>query len=454
LSKTIIRSASAAGKSTLNARFLSTYPVYVAATPSTEVTKIDNGVRVASETSTGDIATLGIYMDTGSRFETDGTSGVNHLLQTVNKKAVEGELGQLGAKLSVDAEREKTYYSTQVFKEDVPKAMEILGKMAGKTNFDSASVDAVKTELANAPPDLGKAVFEELHKTAFLDTPLGRPCGPCENQANLAAGDVSAYAKSLTADKFVVVGAGAVDHKSLVDLTSKHFGGLEGAAGKDALSSALEPCRFTGSDIRFRYDSMQNAHLTLAYKGVPSTSENVFPLMLMEAMIGTWRERGLTSLNGSGRMTIANSEHSFAHSYTPFNLTYKDTGLFGVYLVSPDNKCNDAMWYTTNCLVHMCHDITDEDIEVPKTKLINSILSNLSEKSNVASTIGNHMLMYGRRISPAEVVARIDALTKEDINATANLIVNDEDHAMAAIGAIYELPDYNWIRRRSFFQRY
>ena len=112
------------------------------------------------------------------------------------------------------------------------------------------------------------------------------------------------------------------------------------------------------------------------------------------------------------------------------------------------------MWYTTNCLVHMCHDITDEDIEVPKTKLINSILSNLSEKSNVASTIGNHMLMYGRRISPAEVVARIDALTKEDIKATANLIVNDEDHAMAAIGAIYELPDYNWIKRRSFYQRY
>jgi hypothetical protein len=29
-----------------------------------------------------------------------------------------------------------------------------------------------------------------------------------------------------------------------------------------------------------------------------------------------------------------------------------------------------------------------------------------------------------------------------------------QDHALAAVGPIYELPDYNWIRRRSYWLRY
>jgi processing peptidase subunit beta len=59
------------------------------------------------------------------------------------------------------------------------------------------------------------------------------------------------------------------------------------------------------------------------------------------------------------------------------------------------------------------------------------------------------MLTYNRRMSAAEVFARIDALTTDDIRKTANKFFNDEDHAMAAIGPIDSLPDYDTIRRQS-----
>lgn len=57
-------------------------------------------------------------------------------------------------------------------------------------------------------------------------------------------------------------------------------------------------------------------------------------------------------------------------------------------------------------------------------------------------------------MSIAEVFARIDAVTPEDVKATAKKVINDNDHALAAVGPIYELPDYNWIRRRSHWLRY
>lgn len=154
------------------------------------------------------------------------------------------------------------------------------------------------------------------------------------------------------------------------------------------------------------------------------------------------------------RMAGEIAEFDLAHSYTTFNTCYKDTGLFGIYLVCPDNKLEDAMWYTTNNLVRLCHNVTDEEVERAKTQLKASMLMQLDSFSNIAEDIGRQMLTYGRRMSSAETFARIDAITTADIKKTANKVVNDEDHALAAIGPIFELPDYNWIRRRSYWHRY
>jgi processing peptidase subunit beta len=112
------------------------------------------------------------------------------------------------------------------------------------------------------------------------------------------------------------------------------------------------------------------------------------------------------------------------------------------------------MWYTLDNMVRFCHSVKEEEVARAKTQLKANMLVQLDSFSHIAEDIGRQMLTYGRRMSAAEIFARIDAITTSDIKATANKFINDEDHALAAIGPIYELPDYNFIRRRSYWHRY
>ena len=52
-----------------------------------------------------------------------------------------------------------------------------------------------------------------------------------------------------------------------------------------------------------------------------------------------------------------------------------------------------------------------------------------------------------------EMLDRIDAVETADVQEAAYTFIHDNDHALAAVGPIHELPDYNWVRRRSQWLR-
>jgi len=440
------------------------YPAYISNAPVTEVSQTTNGIRVASEASYGETAAVGVWIDAGSRYETPKNNGAAHFLEhmafkgtkTRTQKQLEIEIENMGAHLNAYTSREQTVYYARVFKNDVPKAVEILSDILQNSLLDEGAITRERDVILREGVEVGKqyeeVILDELHSTAFMDTGLGRTIlGPDENVRNLTRDDLLSYINThYTANRFVIAAAGAVDHKQLVDLTEKHFGGLK----KGSADFKPEPALFTGSDKRIRYDSMSEAHIALSFEGASWTSEYSLPLMVMQTMLGSWNRASAAGRNVGSKLASDIADGDLAHSYMTFNTCYKDTGLFGVYLVAADNKLDDLMWYTLDNLVRLCHNVTDQEVDRAKTQLKASMLMHLDNLPNVAEDIGRQMLTYGRRMSNAELFARIDAITTQDIMKTANKVINDEDHALAAIGPIYELPDYNAIRRRSYWHRY
>lgn len=67
--------------------------------------------------------------------------------------------------------------------------------------------------------------------------------------------------------RFVLAGAGGVDHNQLIELANKHFGQMAGP-DYDAIPEYVKACRYTGSEIRVRDDTIPLAHVAFAVEGI------------------------------------------------------------------------------------------------------------------------------------------------------------------------------------------
>ena len=67
-----------------------TYPQSLLNVPETRVTTLKNGLRVATEDSNLETATIGVWIDAGSRFETDKSNGAAHFLEHMIFKVCDG----------------------------------------------------------------------------------------------------------------------------------------------------------------------------------------------------------------------------------------------------------------------------------------------------------------------------------------------------------------------------
>ncbi len=198
-----------------------------------------------------------------------------------SQQQLEKEIENMGGHLNAYTSREQTVYYAKVFKDDVPKAMEVLSDILINSELDEGAItrerDVILREMEEVNKQYEEVILDHLHETAFMGTGLGRTIlGPEENIRNLSKNDLENYIKThYTADRFVIAAAGAVDHKQLCDLTEQHFGGLATGHGSSAVSTQFDPAIFTGSDKRIRFDSM-GVSVQFIYKMIKKILKFIF----------------------------------------------------------------------------------------------------------------------------------------------------------------------------------
>jgi len=89
---------------------------------------------------------------------------------------------------------------------------------------------------------------------------------------------------------------------------------------------------------------------------------------------------------------------------------------------------------------------TAAEVERAKSQLKAGLLLGLDGTTAIAEDIGRQLVTSGLRMTPRQTENAIDAVTPEEIKRVAQKYLWDKDIALAALGPIEGLLDYNRIR--------
>ena len=437
----------------------------------TLVTTLPNSMRVASESTGGETATLGMWIDTGSRYESDANNGVAHFLEHMAFKGttkrtqlqLETEVENMGAHLNAYTSREQTVYYAKVLKKDVPKAVELLSDILTNSTFSQAAVererDVILREMEEVEGIHEEVIFDMLHEAAYVGTPLARTIlGPVENINSISADDIKQYVTThYTGGRMVFAASGAVDHDSLATMVGDHFGGVP-AEAPAGYTYENPPSLFSGADLRDFNDDMAEGHFALSFEGLKWTDPDVFTLMLCQSLLGTYDAKNSSASFTSAKLASDIAKLDAGVSLMqPFCTCYNDTGLFGVYFsmnMKEKSNVDDVFGTIQEELVAITTGTSDDDLAAAKAQLKFNMLMQMDGTSPNAEEIGRQMLAYGRRMPLAETFARIDAIDAADVTRVAEKVIWDQEIAFAGMGPnLKYVFDINGLRRGTFWNR-
>ncbi|KAA8547923.1 hypothetical protein F0562_004352 [Nyssa sinensis] len=437
--------------------------------PLTRVTTLPSGLRVATESDlAAKTATVGVWIDAGSRFETDETNGTAHFLEHMifkgterrTARELEEEIENMGGHLNAYTSREQTTYYAKVMDKDVTRALDILADILQNSKFDENRItrerDVILREMEEVEGQTEEVIFDHLHATAFQYTPLGRTIlGPAQNIKTITKNHLRDYiSKHYTAPRMVIAASGAVKHEDIVEQVKKLFSKLSTDPTTTSQLVAKEPAIFTGSEVRIIDDDIPLAQFAVAFNGASWTDPDSIALMVMQTLLGSWNKNAGGGKHVGSELAQRVGINEIAESMMAFNTNYKDTGLFGVYAVAKPDCLDDLAWAIMYEISKLCYRVSEADVTRARNQLKSSLLLHIDGTSPVAEDIGRQLLTYGRRIPFAELFARIDAVDASTVKRVANRFIFDRDVAIAAMGPVQGLPDYNWFRRRTYWLRY
>jgi predicted Zn-dependent peptidase len=409
-------------------------------------TVLPGGLRVVTESMpTVRSVAFGIWVGVGSRDETPGLAGASHFLEhllfkgTKRRTALDiaAVMDAVGGEMNAFTAKEYTCYYARVLDTDLPLAVDVVADMVTSSLIAGDDVESergvILEEIAmhdDAPDDI---VHDAFAKAIFGDHPLGRPVlGSVESISAVSRPSVAGYyRRRYKPSQMVVAVAGNVDHAKVVRLVRKAFdaaGLLEASSGDAPAAPRLGrsgPALLGGVQVTRR--PTEQANLVLGTGGLARSDERRFALGVLNNALGGGMSSRL--------FQEVRERRGLAYSIYSYHSQYADTGLFGVYAGCAPAKVTEVLKLCREGLDEVAaHGITADEIARGKGQLKGSLVLGLEDTGSRMSRLGKGELVYGEQLTVDEVIARIDAVTPDDVRDVAAAVLGDATLGLAVIG--------------------
>uniref|UniRef100_A0A3Q4GFZ1 Ubiquinol-cytochrome c reductase core protein 2a n=1 Tax=Neolamprologus brichardi TaxID=32507 RepID=A0A3Q4GFZ1_NEOBR len=411
-----------------------------------QVSKLPNGLVIASLENYSPVSSVGVFVKAGSRYETVENQGVSHVLRLAANLTTKGasafkicrSVEAIGGSLSATSSRETMVYTADCLRDDIDSLMEFLVNVTTAQEFRPWEVDEltprvkVDKALAQQCPQIG--VIEKLHEAAYKNTLSNSLYCP----DYMVVSKIVLFVMHLNTcppphpSLMALVGLG-VNHSVLRQVGEGLLSARSGVGAPVAKSV------YRGGELRVQ-NKDELVHALIASEGAVTGSAEANAFSVLQRILGAGphvkRGSSITSKLSQG-IAKATTQPFDA---TAFNVSYSDSGLFGVYTIAQAASAGEVIKAAIAQVRGVAEGgVSEADITRAKNQLKAEYLMSMESSEGLLEEIGAQALTAGVYQAPDAVLKAIDAITQNDVVKAAKKFV-DGKKTMSASGHLINTP--------------
>jgi predicted Zn-dependent peptidase len=364
---------------------------------------------------------IGFWVGTGSRDEDHGQAGASHFLEHLlfkgtderSPSAIAEAVDEVGGDFNAFTTKEYTSFYIRLLAEHLPLGLDILSDIMWRPALRASDLEAERQVIldeilmhADEPSD---EASEQSSAALFPDHPLGREVLGSEESVTAMAADRirDFFDRHYRPGNMVAAVAGHLDHDEVTEGLEARFGGTGGGSvpERSAPDDRVEPVRVTRR-------STEQTHLILSARSVDRRDPRRYALAVLNHVLGG----GLSSR----LFQEIRERRGLAYSVWSERVAYQDAGVVSVGLgTAPEHVAEVLDIATTELAALGAEGITERELAIAKGNLRAETLLACEDSGARMSRIGAGLLLHGEILTVDEVLARVEALTVDEIHAAA-----------------------------------
>jgi len=402
--------------------------------------RLDSGIHVVTEWMPGShSATIGYWVDAGSRDEEPAVAGASHFLEhllfkgtaTRSARDIAEAVEAVGGDMNAFTTKEYTAFYTRLLDEDLDLGLDILSDIMWAPAFRPEEVEAERQVILeeilmheDEPSDLVHDLFTD---ALYPGHPLGRAVlGDRSTITAMSRDEIAAYFEALyRPEAIVVAAAGNVDHDRVVAGVEQRFEGRAGDRPPRTTPSLAPPRRLV---VHNR--PTEQAHVVVGTRGLDRTDDDRFALSVLNQVLGGGMSSRL--------FQEIREKRGLVYSVYSYRAAYVDSGALAVYAGTSPNRVHEVLELIHRELDRMADtDVSDRELAVAKGHVKGSLALSLEDSAGRMSRIGRSQMVHGAVMSFDELVARTEEITHEDLRRVIERVVT-ADRVLAVVGPFAE----------------
>ncbi|MDP5351571.1 MAG: insulinase family protein [Paracoccaceae bacterium] len=408
---------------------------------------LPNGFRIVTEHMPGLMsASIGIWVQAGGRHERPEQNGIAHFLEHMAFKGTKTRsplqiaeaIEDVGGYINAYTSKDMTAYYARVLSADVGLALDVISDIVLNPVFDPREIETERNvilqeigQTLDTPDDI---IFDWLQEVSYPDQPFGRTIlGPAERVGAFSQQDlINFVAQHYGPNQMILSAAGGVDHDEIMTKAIELFGHLP----------RHEPFQMLGADFlggeKRKVKKLEQAHFTLSFEAPSYRAPDVYAAQIYGMALGGGMSSRL--------FQKVREENGLCYTIFAQSGAYEDTGQITIYAGTSSEEIASLAQLTVEELKRAPQDMSSAEVERARVQLKAGLLMGLESPSSRAERLARLLAIYDRVPSLDEAIAKIDAVTCQDVREfAANM--NMARSAMVLYGPISKAPDLASLRK-------